>query len=114
MFNRGELHFFRVVKNEMILMFLYSHSLTHTYLTYTYHSYSFKAYILDNTGEIILTCFSDEANCIVKYCNELMKDLRNKDPYKPPKELTDLEGTTHLFQLNFAPESTKEKKKNVY
>lgn len=42
-----------------------------------------------------------------------MKSLIEKNPYRPPPELTTLEGTTHLFQLHFDPDHTKENQKFI-
>ena len=39
-----------------------------------------------------------------------MKSLIEKNPYRPPPELTTLEGTTHLFQLHFDPDNTRKSK----
>jgi hypothetical protein len=55
-----------------------------------------------------MTCFSDEAHSIVKNCKELIQALTNADPSKYPSELLALEGKTKIFQVHFAPESTKQ------
>nr|GEZ04211.1 amino acid permease 6-like [Tanacetum cinerariifolium] len=53
---------------------------------------------------------SGQANSLTSDCNELLAELIDKDPYHVPSTLTELEDTTHIFQLHFDSESTKRKK----
>lgn len=39
------------------------------------YSYSFRALIFDNTGALILTCFSNEAHIIVIECAKVVSEL---------------------------------------
>nr|GFA58549.1 nucleic acid-binding, OB-fold protein [Tanacetum cinerariifolium] len=51
-----------------------------------------------------------QANSLTSDCNELLVELIDKDPYHLPYTLTELEDTTHIFQLHFDSESTKRKR----
>ena len=61
------------------------------------YNYCFKAFIFDDTGRIMLTCFSSEAHSIVPSCEEVVQKLEDKDPYRVPPELTALEQKTYIF-----------------
>ncbi|GJW08873.1 hypothetical protein Tco_1571296 [Tanacetum coccineum] len=67
-------------------------------------------YIGDGSGTISLTCFSNEANSLVKDCAELLNELSDKNPYQLPSTLKELEGTTHTFQFHFDINSTLKRK----
>lgn len=56
-----------------------------------------------------MTCFSNEANSLVKDCKELLQAMPDQSPYDYPTELLSLQGKEKIFQLHFDPESTKEK-----
>ena len=73
------------------------------------NSYCFRLLLTDETGHIYLTCFSNEANSMVKDCNDIIRSLQDKDRYKYPEELLALEGKKKIFQLHFASDSTKQK-----
>ncbi|GJZ43803.1 DNA helicase [Tanacetum coccineum] len=45
----------------------------------------------DGSGTISLTCFSNEANSLVKDCSELLNELPDKNPYQLPSTLKELE-----------------------
>ena len=55
-----------------------------------------------------MTCFSNEANSLLKDCTELLQSQPDQDPYEYPPEILGLEGTTKIFQLHYDLESTKE------
>nr|GEU61310.1 DNA helicase [Tanacetum cinerariifolium] len=65
------------------------------------YSYCFKAIINDGTATMSLTCFSDNTNTLIKDCDDILAELPDKDQYKLPFALKDLEGTTHVFQFHF-------------
>ncbi|GKB15919.1 DNA helicase [Tanacetum coccineum] len=67
-------------------------------------------HIGDGSGTISLTCFSNEANSLVKDCTELLNELPDKNPYQLPLALKELEGTTHTFQFHFDINSTLKRK----
>ena len=56
-----------------------------------------------------MTCFSKEANSMVKDCNELVHNMPDKSSYDYPPELLALEGQRKIFQLHFDPQCTKAK-----
>ncbi|GJT02293.1 DNA helicase [Tanacetum coccineum] len=74
------------------------------------HSYCFKAIIGDGSGTIPITCFSNQANALVKDCNELLTELSTRNPYELPSILKDLEGTARIFQFHFEINSTSKRK----
>ncbi|GJS83511.1 DNA helicase [Tanacetum coccineum] len=74
------------------------------------HSYCFKAIIGDGSGTIPVTCFSNQANALVKDCNELLTELSTRNPYELPSILKDLEGTARIFQFHFEINSTSKRK----
>nr|GEX68855.1 hypothetical protein [Tanacetum cinerariifolium] len=43
-----------------------------------------SAIISDETATVSITCFSDHANSLTKYCNDLLAELEDKDPYRFP------------------------------
>ncbi|GJZ69210.1 DNA helicase [Tanacetum coccineum] len=47
----------------------------------------------DGSGTICLTCFSNQANSLIKDCNELLAELSDKNPYHLPPTLKELEDT---------------------
>ncbi|GKA28000.1 hypothetical protein Tco_0714168 [Tanacetum coccineum] len=53
--------------------------------------YCFKAIINDGTATMSVTCFSDQANTLIRDCNGILAELPNKDPYELPSALKDLE-----------------------
>lgn len=57
-----------------------------------------------------MTCFSNEANSLVKDCKELLQTIPNPNPHDYPAELLSLQGKTKNFQLHFDPESTKDRR----
>nr|GEX69779.1 hypothetical protein [Tanacetum cinerariifolium] len=63
------------------------------------YSYCFKAIINDGTATMSLTCFSDNTNTLIKDCDNILAELLDKDQYKLPFALKDLEGTTHVIPL---------------
>nr|GEX94959.1 nucleic acid-binding, OB-fold protein [Tanacetum cinerariifolium] len=52
----------------------------------------------------------NQLNSLIKDCNELLAELFEKNPYKLPSALKELEGTTHIFQFHFDTNSTSRKK----
>ena len=56
-----------------------------------------------------MTCFSNEANSLLKDCKQLLQSQADQDPYAYPAKILGLEGTTKIFQLHYDLESTKEK-----
>nr|GEZ85001.1 hypothetical protein [Tanacetum cinerariifolium] len=55
------------------------------------YSYCFKAIIGDGSRTIPVTYFSNQANSLIKDCNELLTELRTRNPYELPSTLKDLE-----------------------
>ncbi|GKE43388.1 hypothetical protein Tco_1470672, partial [Tanacetum coccineum] len=53
--------------------------------------YSLQAIISDGSATISVTCFSDQANTLTRDCNELLSELIDKDPYRLPSTLKELE-----------------------
>ena len=47
---------------------------------------------------------------MVTNCNDIIQCLQDKNPYLYPPEILALEGQRKIFQLHFAPESTKERR----
>ncbi|GKD19939.1 DNA helicase, partial [Tanacetum coccineum] len=74
------------------------------------YSYCFKAIINDGTATMSMTCFSDQANALIRDCNDILAELPNKNPYELPSALTNLEGTTHVFQFHFDSGSTSRRR----
>ncbi|GJY96791.1 hypothetical protein Tco_0671585 [Tanacetum coccineum] len=58
---------------------------------------------------ISMTCFIDQANSLTRDCNEVLAEIADKDPYRLPSSLKDLESTTHTFQFDFDIGSTSER-----
>ena len=54
-----------------------------------------------------MTCFSNEANSLVKECSHLVHSMPGKSSYDYPPELLALQGQKKIFQLHFDPECTK-------
>ncbi|GJR38151.1 hypothetical protein Tco_1213835 [Tanacetum coccineum] len=59
----------------------------------------------NGTATMFVTCFSDQANTLIRDCNDILAELPNKDPHELLSALKDLEGTTHVFQFHFDSES---------
>ncbi|GKA68952.1 hypothetical protein Tco_0775016, partial [Tanacetum coccineum] len=66
----------------------------------------FKFVVSDGSATISMTCCSDQANSLTRDCNELLAEITDKDPYRLPSSLKDLEGTTHTFRFHFDTRST--------
>ncbi|GKC59075.1 hypothetical protein Tco_1086673 [Tanacetum coccineum] len=49
------------------------------------------AIVSDETTTISITCFSDEASTMTKYCTQVLAEIRNKNPYQLPSSLKVLE-----------------------
>ena len=64
----------------------------------------------DSTATGVMTCFSNEANSLVRDCKELLQTIPASDPYEYPPELLSLQGKRKIFQLHFDPESTHDTK----
>ena len=62
----------------------------------------------DGTGNATMTCFSDEANSLIKDCKEIVRTMPNQNFSEYPTELLSLQGKKKIFQLHFDRESTKE------
>ncbi|GJT35770.1 nucleic acid-binding, OB-fold protein [Tanacetum coccineum] len=73
------------------------------------YNYCFKEIIGDRSATISVTCFSNQASTLTRDYNELLAELLEKDPYRLPSTLKDLEGTTHTFQFHFDSESTSKR-----
>ena len=71
-------------------------------------SYCFRVVLYDSTTTGVMTCFSNEANSLVKDCKELLQTVPASDPYEYPPELLSLQGKRKIFQLHFDPDSTKD------
>ncbi|GKE22697.1 nucleic acid-binding, OB-fold protein [Tanacetum coccineum] len=65
------------------------------------YSYCFKAIVNDGSATTSITCFSDQANTLTRDVNQVVEELADKNPYKLPPSLKQLEGTTHIFQFHF-------------
>ena len=90
---------------QHLCMFVYTKQLFFSLLS----SYCFRLGLSDGTGTITMTCFSDEANCMVKDCKELLQTMPQQDSYDYPPELLCLQGKKKIFQLHFDPQCTKER-----
>nr|GFC97752.1 hypothetical protein [Tanacetum cinerariifolium] len=55
------------------------------------YSYCFKAFVSDETATISITCFSNQANSLIKDAHELLAEISDKNPYHLPKSLKQLE-----------------------
>nr|GEU60408.1 hypothetical protein [Tanacetum cinerariifolium] len=55
----------------------------------------------DGSATTYITCFSDQANMLTRYVNEVLAELADKNPFTLPPSLRELEGTTHIFQFHF-------------
>lgn len=55
-----------------------------------------------------MTCFSNEANSLVKDCKELLQTIPNPESRQYPAELLSLQGKRKICQLHFDPECTKD------
>ncbi|GKA62881.1 DNA helicase [Tanacetum coccineum] len=71
--------------------------------------YCFKAIVSDGTATISVTCFSNQANSLIKDVHELLAEISDKDPYHLPEGLKQLEGTAHTFQFHFDSTSTSKR-----
>ncbi|GKD68704.1 hypothetical protein Tco_1322794 [Tanacetum coccineum] len=47
---------------------------------------------------------------LIRDCNDILAELPNKNPYELPSALTNLEGTTHVFQFHFDSGSTSRRR----
>ncbi|GJW22093.1 DNA helicase [Tanacetum coccineum] len=72
-------------------------------------SYCFRAIVSDGSTTISITCFGDLPNSLARDCNELLAKITDKDPYRIPQSLKQLEGTTHTFQFHFDTWSTSKR-----
>nr|GEV99382.1 DNA helicase [Tanacetum cinerariifolium] len=60
---------------------------------------AYSSIINDGTATMSLTCFSNNANTLIKDCDDILAELLDKDQYKLPSALKELEGTTHVISL---------------
>ena len=67
--------------------------------------YNFKATLKDDTGTIVVTCFSPQANSLLFPVTEVLSYMADPDPYTLPPIIKDLEQTMHVFTLHIAPGS---------
>ncbi|GKE37484.1 hypothetical protein Tco_1460889 [Tanacetum coccineum] len=65
-----------------------------------------EAIVSDETATISITCFSNQANSLIKDVHELLAEISDKKPYHLPQSLKQLEGSTHTFQFYFDIMST--------
>ena len=79
------------------------------HVLHSLHSYCFRLQLSDDSGNATVTCFSNEADSMIKDCKELVQATDNRDPYDYPEELLALEGKKRVFQIHFDPDCTKEK-----
>ncbi|PWA73449.1 nucleic acid-binding, OB-fold protein [Artemisia annua] len=68
--------------------------------------YNFKATLADDTGSIVVTCFSPEANSLLLPVTEMLS-YADRDPYILPPLIKDLEHTEHVFTIHIAPGSRR-------
>ncbi|PWA42991.1 nucleic acid-binding, OB-fold protein [Artemisia annua] len=70
--------------------------------------YCFKATIADDTGSVIVTCFSPEADSLLlSTVTELLSYIPDPDPYVLPPIIRDLENTRHVFHVHVAKGSRR-------
>ncbi|PWA97182.1 nucleic acid-binding, OB-fold protein [Artemisia annua] len=78
------------------------------------YGYCFKAIIQDDTGSIIATCFTPEADkWTPKTCLEVLNETPNPDPYAVLAALRELENTRKVFRIHFGTWSKKHRQKFV-
>nr|GEV38634.1 nucleic acid-binding, OB-fold protein [Tanacetum cinerariifolium] len=53
------------------------------------------------TATTPITCFSDQAHTLTRNVNEVVAELKDKNPFALPLCLQQLQGTTHIFQFHF-------------
>ncbi|PWA67128.1 nucleic acid-binding, OB-fold protein [Artemisia annua] len=70
------------------------------------YTYNFKATLADDTGSIVVTCFSPEANSLLLPVTEMLS-YADRDPYILPPLIKDLEHTEHVFTVHIAPGSRR-------
>lgn len=72
------------------------------------YSYCFKVTLADETGNIIMTCFSPEANSLMTTSvTELLTYIPDPDPYVFPPLILALLNTTHIFHIHLAKGSRR-------
>lgn len=72
------------------------------------YSYCFRITLADDTGNIILTCFSPEANSLITTSvTELITYIPDPDPYVFPPLILALQNTTHIFHIHLAKGSRR-------
>ncbi|GJY61564.1 DNA helicase [Tanacetum coccineum] len=63
-----------------------------------------------NHGPQPTPTYSNQANSLIKDCNELLTELPKKNSYELPSTLKDLEGTARIFQFHFDINNTSKRK----
>ncbi|PWA96572.1 nucleic acid-binding, OB-fold protein [Artemisia annua] len=73
------------------------------------YSYCFRMTLGDDTGTIILTCFSPEANTLLasSTVTDLLSYIPEPNPYEIPAVIYDLQNTTHIFHVHLAKGSRR-------
>ncbi|PWA54050.1 hypothetical protein CTI12_AA386660 [Artemisia annua] len=71
------------------------------------YTYNFKATLADDTGSIVVTCFSPEANSLLLPVTEVLSYVPDRDPYVLPPLIKALEDTSHVFTVHIAPGSRR-------
>ncbi|PWA48597.1 hypothetical protein CTI12_AA489050 [Artemisia annua] len=71
------------------------------------YTYNFKATLEDDTGSIIVTCFSPQANSLLLPVTEVLSYVPDPDPYTLPPIIKDLQHTRHIFTVHIAPGSRR-------
>lgn len=70
-------------------------------------SYCLRTTIADATGSLMVTCYSPAAHSLLPPITELLSYVSERDPYKIPSIVRDLENTNHRFTLHFSNGSRK-------
>ncbi|PWA53249.1 nucleic acid-binding, OB-fold protein [Artemisia annua] len=72
------------------------------------YSYCFRITLIDDTGSVLVTCFSPEADSLLpSSVTELLSYVPDPDPYVIPEIIQDLENTAHVFHVHLAKGSRR-------
>ncbi|PWA95982.1 nucleic acid-binding, OB-fold protein [Artemisia annua] len=78
------------------------------------YGYCFKVIVEDDTGSVIVSCFTPEADkWTPKTCLEVLNEAPNPDPYIVPAALRSLENTRKVFGIHFGAGSKRRRQKFV-
>ncbi|PWA86495.1 hypothetical protein CTI12_AA140740 [Artemisia annua] len=72
------------------------------------YSYCFRITLADDTGNVVVTCFSPEANSLLSSSvTDLLSYIPDPDPHTFPPIIQDLQNTTHIFHVHLAKTSRR-------